>query len=263
MQWEELTAPEFAEAVKDTGVCVLSTGCLEKHFDHLPLGTDYLNAHKICSLAAAKEPAVVFPPYYFGQIHEAKCFPGAVAVDPVLTLQLLMNVCDEIGRNGFSKIVILNGHGGNSFVLHYLCQTVLSARKPYVIFLPDPVSADRQEKWDQILETPVHGHACECETSITLANHEDLVKMDAIAGRKADPLGRLDHLPRGRVTISWYANYPDHYAGEAEAASVEKGKKLRSLMVDSLADYIRLVKNDETALDLMKEFYDRCDNVAD
>ncbi len=65
------------------------------------------------------------------------------------------------------------------------------------------------------------------------------------------------------MTISWYANYPDHYAGEAEAASVEKGKKLRSLMVDSLADYIRLVKNDETALDLMKEFYDRCDNVAD
>ena len=263
MKLEELTAPDFGKAVKETRVCVLSAGCLEKHFDHLPLGTDYLNAHKICCLAAEKEPAVVFPPYYLGQIHEAKCFPGAVAIDPALILKVLMNVCDEIGRNGFSKIVIFNGHGGNYFLLHYLCQTILSQRKSYAVFLPDQVSSDRQEAWSAILETPVHGHACECETSISLANHGDLVKMEAIAGRKADPLGRLDHLPTGRVTISWYANYPDHYAGDAAAASAEKGKKLRSLIVDSLADYIRLVKNDETALDLMKEFYDRCDKVAD
>ena len=38
MKWEELTAPEFERAVKEIGVCVLSVGCLEKHFDHLPLG---------------------------------------------------------------------------------------------------------------------------------------------------------------------------------------------------------------------------------
>ena len=261
MQWEELTAPEFGKAVKETGVCLLATGCLEKHFDHLPLGTDYLNAHKICCLAAEKEPAVVFPPYYFGQIHEAKCFPGAVAIDPVLTLQLLMNVCDEIGRNGFKKIVILNGHGGNYFLVHYLCQTVLAERKPYVVYIPDPVSADRQGQWDEILETAVHGHACECETSVSLANHPDLVKMEAVGGRKADPLGRLDHLPRGRTTNSWYSNYPDHYAGDAGAASAEKGEKLRSLMVDSLADAVRAMKNDETALELMGEFYDRCDEI--
>lgn len=262
MKWEELTAPEFSRAAKETGVCVLAAGCLEKHFDHLPLGTDYLNAHKICCLAAEKEPAVVFPPYYFGQIHEARCFPGTVAIDPLLTLKMLMNVLDEIGRNGFTKIVIYNGHGGNSSLLHYLCQTILSERKSYAVFMPNQVSSDRQEKWSEILETPVHGHACECETSISLANHANLVKMEAIGGRKADPLGRLDHLPTGRVTVSWYASFPDHYAGDATAATAEKGEKLRALIVDSLADYIRLVKNDETALELMREFYDRCGEVG-
>lgn len=261
MKWEELTAPDFAEAVKKTGVCVLAIGCLEKHFDHLPLGTDYLNGHKLCCLAAEKEPAVVFPPYYIGQIHEARCFPGTIAIDPVLTLQLLMNVCDEIGRNGFRKIVIYNAHGGNTALLGYLTQSIMAVRKNYTVFVLRPQVADDQ-KWSKILETSVHGHACECETSISLANHPNLVKMEALCGRKADPLGRLDHLSDGEITGGWYANCPDHYCGDANAATAEKGEKLRSLVVDSIANYIRAVKNDETALELMREFYDRCGEVG-
>ena len=87
--------------------------------------------------------------------------------------------------------------------------------------------------------------------------------LEAVKGRKADPLGRLDHIPHGRVTAQWYANCPDHYLGDATAASAEKGQKLRSLLVDALADYIRAVKNDQTALKLMKEFYDRCDRIGE
>lgn len=87
------------------------------------------------------------------------------------------------------------------------------------------------------------------------------MKTDAIRGRKADPLGRLKHLQPGQVSGQWYADHPDHYAGDATAASAEKGQKLLPLIVNSLADYIRAVKNDETALELMKEFYDRCDKL--
>jgi len=47
MQWENLTSPDFARAVKDTGVCVLALGVLERHSEHLPLGSDFLNGHKI------------------------------------------------------------------------------------------------------------------------------------------------------------------------------------------------------------------------
>ncbi|MGC9396987.1 MAG: creatininase family protein [Anaerolineae bacterium] len=55
MQWENLTVSAFAEAVRKTGVCVIAMGVLEKHSEHLPLGTDFLNAHKIACLAAEKE----------------------------------------------------------------------------------------------------------------------------------------------------------------------------------------------------------------
>ena len=100
-----------------------------------------------------------------------------------------MAVCDEIGRNGFRKIVIYNGHGGNTHLLNYLIQAGLSERKPYALYLPDrPSSRDNRGLWEDLLETKVHGHACECETSITLANYPNLVKMDYLRGRTAEPL---------------------------------------------------------------------------
>lgn len=262
MKWEELTSPDFQRAVEETGVCVLAVGCLEKHFDHLPLGTDYLNGQAICTLAAEKAPAVVFPPYYFGQIHEARPFPGTIAIDPILTLKLLANVCDEIARNGFRKIVIYNAHGGNSDMLRYFAQSLLAERKPYALYIHDwQPSEDRRQQWDQILES-AGGHAGECETSITMANCPGMVKSEYIKGRKHQPLGRLSHLPKGYTSIWWYADNPDHYCGDATLASEEKGIKLRDLLVDSMADYIRAVKSDQTALNLLSEFHDRCDQVG-
>ena len=58
MQWEKLTAPDFAKAVEDTqGVCLLPLPCVEKHGEHLPLGTDLFIGMEICRRAAEIEPA--------------------------------------------------------------------------------------------------------------------------------------------------------------------------------------------------------------
>ncbi len=269
MKWEELTAPEFERAVKDvSGVCLLPIGCLEKHFDHLPLGTDYLIGSDICTLAAQKEPAIVFPPYFIGQIHEARCFPGTLAIDPILCLQLLMNVCDEISRNGLKKIIIVNAHGGNTDMLGYFIQTLLAQRKDYVVHVysaTDRWPENRQKEWREVLQTKIHGHACECETSIGLATFGHLVKMDAIKDRSTQPLNRITHITdqtQARVSNEWYTLYPDHYAGDARSASLEKGLKLRQILVDCLAEYVGRVKRDTTAAELTKEFYDRCDRIG-
>jgi len=263
MKWEELTSPDFAKAVKDTGVCLLAVGCLEKHFDHLPLGTDFLNGQAVCSLAAEKEPAVVFPPYYFGQIHEARPFPGTLAIDPILTLKLLGNVCDEIARNGFAKIIIYNAHGGNTHLLRYFGQSMLAQRKSYVIYIPEWVFPEsRQRQWDEIVGGPI-SHADLAETSITMANYPGMVKMESLKGRKHAALGRLKHLPPGYTPIWWFADNPDHYHGDATLSDPDKGVRLRDLMVDSLADYIRAVKRDQVTPALMKEFYGRCDKLGD
>ena len=256
MRWEALTAEEFKEAVDETGVCVVAMGVIEKHGEHLPLGTDFLNGHKIACMAVEKEPALVFPPFYFGQIYEARCFPGTVTIRPALLLELIQGVFDEIGRNGFKKIVIYNAHGGNNHLLPFLAQCSLWEEKPYCIYIPsNRLTPDRAKEWQALCETSVHGHACECETSISLANHPHLVQMDKISETPGMPLKRMEDLPPTFTGIGWYSNYPEHYAGDARAASADKGHALRQLVVDSLAEYIGAVKADTVVPALNKEFF--------
>jgi creatinine amidohydrolase len=258
MQWEELTANDFSDAARETGVCVIATGVIEKHGEHLPLGTDFLNAHRIACLAAEKEPAVVFPPFYFGQIYEARCFPGTVTLRPTLLLELIQSVFDEIGRNGFEKIVIYDGHGGNRHLLGFLAQCSLWEEKPYALYLPrELLGPERRRKWMETLQTEEHGHACECETSISLATHPDLVKMDRVPDRPATALGRMSHLPPTFTGIHWYSRYPDHYAGDARTATPEKGLILRDLLVDALAEYLTAVKADGVVPALKSEFFQK------
>lgn len=258
MQWENLTSTELGEAARQNRVCVLATGVLERHSEHLPLGTDYLNAHKIACLAAERVPAVVFPPFYFGQIYEARAFPGAVALRPALLLELYGAVLDEIARNGFRKIVILNGHGGNVHLLPFLAQSSLYEEKPYRLYLfDDRLECERQQAWEDILSTREHGHACECETSISLANHPGLVHMERVPAEPAHPLGRMRQLKGNYSGIWWYADFPEHYAGDARTASAEKGLALRTLLVEAFAEYLQRVQVDESVAALEGEFFAR------
>jgi len=265
MQWENLTSGDFAAAVRETGVCALTLGVVEKHGEHLPLGTDYLNIHKIVSLAAEKESAVVFPPFYFGQIYEARCFPGTVTIKPTLLLELLQSVLDEIGRNGFNKIVLFNGHGGNTALLQFLAQCTLWKQKPYSVYLFNAVnrlSEERTQKVRLIVKTMM-AHGCEWETSISLANHADLVKMENVPDEPSDPLHRLKHLPFNFSGIGWYSSYPEHYAGDARLATVEKGMELRDIYVEAFAEFIADVKADKVVPDLEREFFDRVEQVRE
>mgnify|MGYP000848167767 CR=1 FL=1 len=258
MQWEALTSPELGAAARETGVCLLSLGVLERHSEHLPLGTDYLTAHGLACRAAELEPAVVFPPFYFGQIYEARCFPGAVALKPALLLELLGSVLDEIGRNGFRKIILVNGHGGNTHLLSFLNQSSLWAEKPYAVYMPtvNLYEADWRA-WEAMRATDYGGHADEMETSMMLALHGELVHMDRVPEEPATGLPRMGHLPPTHTGIWWYARYPEHYAGDARTATAEKGEFLVGRMVAFLADYIRAVKADEAVPGLLAEFFAR------
>jgi creatinine amidohydrolase len=258
MQWEQLTSDDFARAVKDTGVCLLSLGVVERHGRHLPLGTDFLNGHAIACLAAEKEPAVVFPPFYFGQIYEARCFPGTVTLRPALLLELLTGVLDEIGRNGFRKIILYNAHGGNAHLLRFLAQCTLWEEKPYSLYLyARQFTEAQQRRWRGVLESSRHGHACECETSISLANHPDLVKMRKLKGETAEPRARLKGLASAWTGVHWYSDYPEHYAGDARRATRKKGLALRAIEVESLAQHIASVKADRVVPALTREFFER------
>jgi creatinine amidohydrolase len=73
----------------------------------------------------------------------------------------------------------------------------------------------------------------------------------------AKPLDRLQHLPPTYNALWWYANYPDHYAGDARTASIEKGKELLDLAARRLAVYVAAVKADTVIPALSQEFFNR------
>ncbi len=255
MHWEELTAAEFPEAVRSSDrVCLLPIGCIEKHGDHLPLGTDYLFIKHLCGQAARIEPAVVFPPYWLSQINEAKHCPGTIALRHGLLMDLLEGCCDEIGRNGFDKIILVNGHGGNTFFLRFFCQIMLEKQRDYVVFLYENQPCD--PKVEAMIETEIHAHADEIETSQMLVVRPDAVKMDQV-GQDGQPRGRMTGFEKKLFTaIGWYADYPTHYAGQAEYATAEKGQALIRDRAEKLAAIVKLAKSDNTPAQLQAEFFD-------
>jgi creatinine amidohydrolase len=90
-----------------------------------------------------------------------------------------------------------------------------------------------------------------------MASYPELVDMNNVSPHPGTAQNRLSHLPANFSGIWWYANYPEHYAGDARSASIEKGRQLRQIKVDALAEYIRSVKADQVVPALENEFFDR------
>jgi creatinine amidohydrolase len=258
VQWEELTAPDFARAVEQAGAtCILPLGIIEKHGPQLPLGTDLLNVRNLALRAAAQEYAVVFPPFYFGQIFEAQHQPGTVAYSEKLMWDALQETIDQIARNGFRKILIVNGHGGNSSFLPYFCQAQLARRKDYAVFLFQPArDPENAKQVQQMRKTQMEQHAGEVETSLMLANRPELVRLDQAHSQSGEDQQRLSGLTDLYTAIWWYARFPNHYAGDAAPANRELGELVLNQSVEQLARAIRAVKSDTRVLDLQRQFFD-------
>jgi creatinine amidohydrolase len=261
VKWEELTAADFARAIKQAqNTCVLPFGILEKHGPQLPLGTDLINARYAGVHGAQQEYAVVFPEYYFGQIFEARQEPGTIAYSSHLQLELLQETTDEMARNGCKRILIVNGHGGNDSLLPYFAQSQLAKPHDYVVYvyLHPRYPAGRPK-----LQSKVDMHAGESETSHTLVSRPDLVHLDRAGSESGADRNRLD-LPEGVYTgIWWYARFPDHYAGNGALANKALGEFDMKAWSDDVANALRAIKNDQNSLRLQNEFFEKAQHPLD
>jgi creatinine amidohydrolase len=264
MLWEELTSKDFEKArelSKET--CIIPFGVIEKHGQHLPLGTDMLAVREFAVNVAKIEPVVIFPYYYFGQINEARQVPGTISITPQTMYTLLEEVCDEISRNGFKKIIILNGHGGNTQFINYFIQSTLYKRRDYVIynvpaFVPEE---DIPDIIKSIGSNDLGSHAGNLETSMIMAIRPDLVKMDDVETEGIHPYGKLKHIKGVFTSVSWYADHPTHFAGDPYKANPESGKLAYKMCAESTVKYVKLVKEDNAALQLQNEFYSKMENL--
>ncbi len=261
VRYEELTSPDFARAVaRSGGTCIVPLGILEKHGPHLPLGTDLIDCREVSLRAAASEYAIVFPPYFVGQIFEAKHQPGTIAYGSRMMLDFLQQTCDELARNGLKKIILVNGHGGNDAFLHYFCQSQLETRRDYVVYLFDPAYDEATEaRLDRMRKTTVDGHAGEEETSVMLAHSPELVQLARAGDESGADQRRQAGLKNAYTGIWWYAAQPNHYRGDGSAGNAAFGQALLEAETGALGEMIRSVKKDIVTPEIQKKFFDDAD----
>ena len=191
---EELNAIQFKEAVeKSSRTAILPIGVIEKHGPHMPLGTDVYTARELALLASEEEYTVVFPWYYFSQINEAKHQPGTIAYSPELIWAVMQETLDELHRNGFDKIIIVNGHGGNNAFLEYFCQCQLSEKRDYSLYWYqthyDPAVVKKAES--MTMHDEYDQHAGNRETSMVKAIVPNLVHPELAGTQKGVDLDRI------------------------------------------------------------------------
>jgi creatinine amidohydrolase len=259
-RWDELVASDWSKALKQSdSVCILPIGILEKHGPHVPFGSDLIQVREWAARATKKEYAVVFPDYFYGQINEARHQYGTFALTERVVWDLLEATCDEIGRNGFKKILIINGHGGNPELIKYFIQTRLEKQRNYAVYFFEPSSDSvYSRKMSALHKSDPAGdqHAGERETSAILYLRPDLVKMDSATNESGANQKRL-FIPNVYTAIWWYADYPNHYAGEGAKATRELGELVSEHIISQLVQALKDVKADTKTLALQKEFFDR------
>ncbi len=251
MLWTELTATDFPAArEKSGGVCVLPVASIERHGGHLPLGCDAFAGEEVCRRAAKLEPFVFFPVLPLGVNQEAAANPGGVGLKTETLQAVIVDICDEIARNGFNRILLSSSHGGNRHLLPLIVQQWPRMGRDYLVYSyycwddDVPTTAARPE-----VERP-GGHGGQLETSVLLAARGELVKLDQrIPDERARPRPGLEELNQLGVYCpnDWYAKYPYHFAGAVEGAGRELGEELLDGMAAKLAEVVGLIKRDEAS----------------
>lgn len=268
MKWEELNVIEFKESlVKSKGVVLVPIGCLEKHGNHLPIGTDITLAREISLRVSELEDVMVFPFIPFGIVGEVKHKLGTISLSSNLIYMMLEELCDELARNGFNKIIFVDGHGGNQNFLKYFMQSRLEKYHPYITYYFDLGQKDGlfwkeyQEEFGRVMES---GHGCEFETSSYIDINSNLVHLDKIIVEETKAQHRLDKLSEATLYtgIGWYADYPNQIAGDPSNADSRRGEWINNRNIKRLVNAVKVVKEDGEAMKLLNDFYKKHDKPA-
>lgn len=254
-EWIRTTEPDLAALRNESeGVALLPLGSIETHGPHLPVGSDTLVLNHLLERIKARERVAVLPLLPYSFVPAASAFHGAIHIDSALLMDFVEAICGEIHRNGFNKIILLHGHGGNVPLHQGLITRALERSKPYALYsippLPDMGAfIAGQTEW------PDQGHACEMETSLNLVAAPDCVRMARVHGKVYEK-GAMPDLGSTATPVDWYGRWQLMAVGKPELATAEKGEAILAEWADRVVDLIRKIKRDTIVPRIMREHRD-------
>jgi len=144
------------EYLKRDDRCVLPLGSTEQHA-YLSLSVDSILAERIAVEAAEPLGVPVFPVVAYGITPYFRAFPGSITLRVDTYLRVVGEILDAMAEQGFKRILIVNGHGGNA-PAQSLVGEWMADRSDVRIKFHDWWSAPKT--WAQVLAIdPVASHA--------------------------------------------------------------------------------------------------------
>ncbi|UWG47113.1 Creatinine amidohydrolase/Fe(II)-dependent formamide hydrolase involved in riboflavin and F420 biosynthesis [Halanaeroarchaeum sp. HSR-CO] len=219
----------------DVDVVLLPVGSTEQHGPHAPLGTDHRSAEAVAEVAAdaTELEAVVAPTIPVGISEEHRQFTGTTWVSPDTFRAYVRETIESLFGHGWNRVVIVNGHGGNSAAIEEVAARLTRNNDalvaPFTWF--DAVDVD----------VPM-GHAGPLETSFLLAAFPDLVhedRFESAAGGAADRWG--DWVGGTNLAPDSVQFAENGVVGDPRAASTAIGETLEQQASDALVSVMEAV----------------------
>ncbi len=237
----ELTWPEVERRFQEVDVALLPVGAIEQHGPHLPLDCDAFDADYLAKAVAerCKTPRpLVLPLISYGVSYHHEDFAGTLSVNPETLSQMVYDIGMSAVKHGITKLVIVNGHGGNSPALHFAAQMI--NRDAHIFTCVDTGESSDPDIYD-MADTPNDVHAGEIETSTSLATRPHMVRSNKI--KKFVPRFSSRYLDfTSKRSVGWYAHTskisPSGVMGDPNLGSREKGERMWKVMIENLTAFV-------------------------
>lgn len=243
--WGEMSWPAAKRRLASVDIALLPVGAIEQHGPHLPLDTDAFDAEYLARRVAeaTSEPRpVVLPLIPYGVSYHHEDFRGTLSIDNDTLARLVYDIGVSAAKNGITKLVIVNGHGGNGPALHYAAQMIDRDTR---IFTCVDSGETSDTDIEAMIETHNDAHAGEIETSTSLAVRPHLVDMSV--ARASVPRFSSHYLDfSSSRSVGWYVRTAriseSGVLGDPEKASAEKGERIWKVMVENLVELVEHLK---------------------
>ncbi|REK09915.1 MAG: creatininase family protein [Planctomycetota bacterium] len=236
----EMPWPQVAALSRDTPV-VIPTAALEQHGHHLPVFTDSMLVGEVTRRAeeALRDKVLMTPVMWLGNSEHHLDYPGTMSAAPRTYISLVADMVENFIAHGFKRIVIVNGHGGNTVPGQHALFEVRQRHRQrddlLLLFAAYWALGAVPHEADPSIEQRVMQHACEWETAMMLALAPHLVG-DYQATETVDPASPFAPAMRAWVTKD---RSPPGHIGTPALATAEKGETLFKIFS---ADVIHLLE---------------------
>jgi creatinine amidohydrolase len=203
---EELCWPDVQAYLQRDDRLILVVGSTEQHGRHMTFASDVWQPWEMARRLSDRTGVLVAPPVNFGMSLHHLGFPGSLSLRPQTLSAIIVDLLESAYQHGFRRILILNGHGGNTAPIQVALMEALNELDGLQVRaegwwrVPEVSAAFKQAG----LEPPAHADAG--ETSVVMAIRPDVVRMEQAAYSPDAPeptfLTRqvfLEHFPHGVI----------------------------------------------------------------